>query len=224
MTTLFVDVLRAVHILAGVLALATFAIPLWVTKGNLVHRRAGWLYVGSMVTGAATAILVAPLRLTERPVEQWGPPIFLAFVGLLSFTSCFHGVAVLGARRRGQAARPVDRAVPALLLGASVALLGYAVWSRFLLAGLFVPLGLLVAVPQLRAAAGPPPSPNAALVAHLTSMIIAVIGTLTAFLVTNARVFGGLGNHPLVWLFPTLVGVPLMRVFARRYRKDVAAV
>lgn len=45
---------------------------------------------------------------------------------------------------------------------------------------------------------------------------VALAATLTAFLVTNARSFGQ-GSNVWVWLSPTLVGVPLMTAWRRRY-------
>lgn len=40
-----IAVVRSIHIVAGVIALCTFAVPLLVPKGNRTHRRAGWVYV-----------------------------------------------------------------------------------------------------------------------------------------------------------------------------------
>ena len=57
------SLLRALHIAAGVVALLTFWVPLVVTKGNAVHRRVGWAYVGARYVAAATALLIAPIRL-----------------------------------------------------------------------------------------------------------------------------------------------------------------
>lgn len=155
-------------------------------------------------------------------MEQWGPPVFLAYVGLLSFTSCFHGVRVTRQRARtGALPWGVDHTVPAFLAVASVALLVFALWNRLVLPAVFAPLGLLVALPQLRALRRAPAARSSWVVEHLGSMIIGVIGTLTAFLVTNARVFGDLGASPVVWLAPTVVGVVLLRRFKRKYQHGV---
>ena len=96
-----------------------------------------------------------------------------------------------------------------------------APWNRLVSPAVFAPLGLWVALPQLRALRQGAAARSSWVVEQLGSMIIGVIGTLTAFLVTNARVFGDLGASPVVWLAPTVVGVVLLRRFKRKYQHGV---
>ena len=217
----WINVLRAVHIGSGVLALATFAIPLAVQKGNTLHRQAGWLYVIGMYVAAATAVALAPLRVAERGWEGGRGAIFLAYIGLMSFASAFYGMRVLKQKQR-KAAQPMsaELAVPVLLMVAAVAMAVFSAMQDFTLGLAFAGLGLLVAVPQWRTLRRPPDGKTWWLVEHLGSMIIACIGTVTAFLVNNANTVFHSGSSVLVWLAPTLVGVPLLSYWKRKYRRS----
>lgn len=213
-----IRVFRAVHIAAGVTGLLVFAVPLVVTKGNRVHRRAGWVYVIAMTVAGATAVALAPLRMLTRPPELWGASIFLAYLGVLAFVSSFHGVRVLRQKKRtGPHRDALDWAVSLGLAAATVGILGYGLATGFVLALVFAALGALVAAAHIRSMLRPPAHHAFWLDAHLTSMMIAVIGTLTAFLVNNAaQLFEG-GTPVLLWLAPTIVMVPLMRFFRSRH-------
>jgi hypothetical protein len=210
-------VLRTLHITAGVAALLVFWVPLVVTKGNRVHRRVGWVYVTAMFVAAATAMLIAPIRLIQGPREGWGTPLFLAYIALLSFTAAFYGVRVLGQKKRRDTHRAVtDWAPPLLLVVSTIAIASYGIASEFRLALYFAPVGFLVALPQLRALRRKPESKTWWLVEHLSAMLVSCIATVTAFLVVNAGRIDA-ATHPLVWLGPTAIGTALIVYWRRRY-------
>jgi uncharacterized membrane protein len=216
------ELLRGVHIAAGFLALLTFAVPLIARKGGLLHRRVGWVYVYGMYVAAATALLIVPIRMIERPLAQWRGPVFLAYVALLSFTSARFGVGVLQQKTRtAPHARAVDLAVPGALLTAAVGLLILGAVLRDALLLSFAILGWVVAVPQIRVLRRAPTSKRWWLVEHLGAMLISTVATLTAFTVTNAHRFGD-SNHLVFWLGPTIVLVPLMIYWRRLYEKPGA--
>lgn len=218
-----VSVLRALHITAGMTALAVFWVPLLAKKGGKLHRRVGWVYVVAMFVAAITALLIAPLRMIERPQERWGAPLFLSYVALLSFTAAFYGVRVLRQKKRSAAHRAlVDWLPPSLLVAASVAIAIYGFTSEFKLALYFSPVGLLVAVPQLNTLRAAPVSKTWWLAQHLSAMLISCIATVTAFLVVNAGSFLGAGNHPLVWFAPGIVGALIIAYWKRRYVSGTA--
>jgi hypothetical protein len=50
-------------------------------------------------------------------------------------------------------------------------------------------------------------------------MATACSGTVAAFLVNNASTVFRQGSSVWVWLAPTLVGVPLLSYWKRKYRK-----
>jgi hypothetical protein len=171
-----------------------------------------------MFVAAVTAILIAPIRLMQRPHAAWGAPLFLAYVGVLSFTAAFYGVRVLKQKKR---ARPHDGLpelfLPSLLLAATVGMILFGLFGGFRLALYFAPVGILVALPQLRTLRSVPTGKNWWLLEHLGAMLASSIATVTAFLVVNAGRFFHAPRSPLVWLGPTVVGAPLIVYWRKLY-------
>ena len=71
-------ILVGLHVLGGFVALVSLPVPLLAKKGGVLHVRAGRVYVGAMVLASSSAIAIAPVRMLQRPVEEWRGPIFLA--------------------------------------------------------------------------------------------------------------------------------------------------
>lgn len=172
-----------------------------------------------MFVAAATGLALAPIRMMQNPVEKWSFSIFLAYVALLSFTAAFYGVRVLKQKsRKGPQTALLDYVPPVLLLTATGAIALYGLSIKFMLAVYFAPVGLLVSIPLLRSLRSTPASKSWWLVEHLSAMLVSTIATLTAFLVTNAGRFLGASTSPMVWLVPTLVGIPFLRYMKRKYQ------
>lgn len=55
-----------IHILSGLTALTAGALALFATKGSLLHRRAGTVFVGAMLVMASTAALLATFSVPDR--------------------------------------------------------------------------------------------------------------------------------------------------------------
>jgi hypothetical protein len=212
------SLLRAIHIAAGFLALLCFWVPLVVTKGNRTHRTVGRVYVWAMFVAAITAIALAPIRMAQRPVERWGFTLFLAFIAVLAFASAFHGVRILKQKTRtGPHSALVDFVPPTLLAAGGVALFAFGAAKGFALGVFFGPVGVLVAIPQLRRLRAAPQEKQWWLLGHLASMLVASITTVTAFMVVNARHF--LPSYTmLAWMAPTLLGIPLIAYWRRAVR------
>lgn len=215
------SLLVGLHVIAGSLALLAMPVPLFSKKGSRPHVLAGRIYFVAMLAAASSAILLAPVRMLERPPDAWQPSLFLAYTGLLSLAASVHGVRAL--RRRDRKPARADFVLPAALLLASLALAAFAWESGFTLGLVFSGLGLLVALPQLRVLTSPPPGRGWWVGEHIVGMMIACISTLTAFLVVNAG--SALGPYSIVlWLAPTAALMPLMIHWTRRYtprRKQV---
>ena len=110
MTWLFASVL-ALHITAGLLAIAIGVLPILTHKGGRWHRLSGRLFAGVMGVGLACAWVMTALH-------------FNAYFAALSATATitvFSGVRVLGRKRPdldpAQRARPLDWAVTLAVVG-----------------------------------------------------------------------------------------------------------
>jgi len=213
-----VTLVRAGHIAAGSIAL--FAAPgaMLTVKGGRWHRRWGRVYVWAMGVVAVTALALAAFR----------PNLFLALLAIFSFY-----LALIGQRSIARRRLPSGRRVTALDYGGAVVagtgavgLLLYALlpresgrpglWPVALLFGL---LGLLLAGRELRSFWRPAAEPRAWLYRHMGNMLGAYIATVSAFSVVNFTVL-----PPIVrWLWPTTVGVPLIGLWIRHYRRRFTA-
>lgn len=176
--------------------------------------------MAALIGAAISSIAIAPLRMIERPAEQWGSSLFLAFVGLLALTAAVDGARAVNHRRTPGR---LDGLLPGVLLLASIALGLWSASSGFRLGLVFAPLGVLVALPPLRAIRHPTDGAVERARSHRRSMIIACISTITAFLVVNAKHFLPPEYAWIAWVAPTAAALPFFRPRRRAVRADLSA-
>ena len=225
------SIVRVLHVAAGVLALILLWVPLFTLKGGRAHRRAGWIFAACMGVISVTAlVLVAPvlvgLARSEVSLRQAGGGLFLGYVSLLAATSCAFGLRVLRQKdRKTPTWHVADVGLPVLLLLGSLAIaavglrLGNALFIGFPLVGLGLSATCLLVF--LRA----PSDRWFWWFSHMGGMIGSSIATITAFLVVNQDRVRKVLPLPglLLWLLPTLIGVPLLLTWQARYRREFRA-
>lgn len=200
---LIVDVLLLVHVVSGIVALASAFLAVGVSKGAKVHRTAGIVFFYAMLAVGITAIPVTFVR----------PNPFLFFIALFSFYMAFAGY------RRGRKRHvddTIDRIAAWLMLVFGVVMVGYGAWMvasadalGWALAS-FGALGLTFGVEDAVKARGPVVHADRVRV-HLSRMLGGTIATITAVLVQQVSplVQNPLGQVAL-WLGPTVVLVPVI--------------
>jgi hypothetical protein len=226
MTT--IDLLRAVHIAAGGLALALLWVPLLSPKGGRLHRRAGRGYVIAMagVTVAAIAACAWRLLFDMDPVRRlWAT--YLLFVAVLTAAQCSLGVRVLRTKSRtGPHRHPWDIGIALLLVLSGAAVFGWGVLARVPLFVGFAPLGIVLGVIDLVYWLRAPRSAMHWWFAHMFGMIGTGISTVSAFVVVNAPHLGFPTDSLVVWLGPSAVGLPglvfWMLYYRRRFKRHDA--
>ena len=83
--------LRAIHIAAGIVALAVFWIPLVTRKGGRIHRRFGMIYSWAMGMVVVFALFAVGFRLfVEGDPALKSRSIFLAFIAILTAASAWN--------------------------------------------------------------------------------------------------------------------------------------
>lgn len=208
-----IDALLFLHILAGVLALASAGLAVGAAKGGRLHRRAGGAYAAAMAVVGLSALALAVAR----------PNPFLFAVGVFSLFLVFTGWRA--ATLRDGRPRPLDRAVGAVMAAAGLAMLGWGGWGLATGAGaqlviliVFGAIGLSMAAADLRAWRRGPIAGKARIARHLGRMLGGVIATVTAAGVVN------LGHLPdlLVWLGPTVLLTPLIAWWTARVLRGAA--
>jgi hypothetical protein len=208
------------HIAGGSAALLSMLVPLVTKKGGVTHRRAGWVFVSGMTVVAITAFMLAGARwLTGTSTQEREAGAFLFFVAILTSTSVSGGIRVLRAKTRtGVHRHPWDLGLPALLTAASVAAAFYGLRTGHQLFTAFSFVGLFVGGGRLAYWTRPPSHPMHWWFEHMGSMLGACIAATTAFLVVNANHLGVGTASLLVWLAPTIIGIPTIAIWTRYYR------
>jgi uncharacterized membrane protein len=207
------------HIAAGSLGLASMLIPMVAPKGGALHRRAGWVFVVSMGTVAVTALFLCTIRLMVDPTAEGRmSAIFLGFISILTGTAVSAGVRVLRTRNRTTAhLHWWDVGLAAVLLASGVGLFGYGLSVAQPLLIAFSVIGVVNGSSALRYWLRPPQTKMHWWFEHMGHMIGASIAATTAFLVQIANNSGG--QTLLVWLAPTLIGVPGLALWRAYYRR-----
>jgi uncharacterized membrane protein len=205
-----------IHIAAGFLALFAGLGAIVTQKGGQRHRRSGRVYVGAMAVVSGTALALFPMD----PSFDRG---FLSLIAVFSFYFAFSGYRVLSRKRPADDPGTVDWAAVSLLGLASAGLfvlgavqyVGGSGFATVLL--VFGGIGTVFAVSDVRKLRADVDR-GAWVSEHLTRMGAGYIATVTAFSTVNFLFL------PVVarWLWPTLVGTPLLFVAASRYERTFA--
>lgn len=199
------------HVGAGTVAVFAGIVPLVTTKGGDRHRAAGKIFVASMAVVVATTFLLLA-------VEPTSFRAFLALVAVFSGYLAFSGYRVLSRKRPGDEAGVIDWIAAGSVV---IACLGLGGWGLTWLAdsrtfgvvmAVFGTIGLGFGADDVRAFRGGSRGGDW-MVTHLQRMIAAFIATVSA--VSAVNLTGTLGV--LAWLWPTIVGVPLIAYWSNKY-------
>ncbi|NTX01552.1 DUF2306 domain-containing protein [Myxococcus sp. CA040A] len=214
---------RAIHIMAGVVGFTSLWLPLVARKGSSLHRRVGWVYVVAMGVVAITGLIISSWRFLQGPEHQ-AHALFFMFLSVMSGSSASMGVRVLRTKSRTTAHRhPFDLGLSALTLGLGLFTGAWGLVNDVPLLWGFAPVGILQGAASLRYWLRPPQERMHWWFQHMGAMVGSGIATLTAVLVVNARHLGIEGMQLAVFLGPTLVGVPGLKLWERYYQGKFAA-
>jgi hypothetical protein len=203
-----------VHVLAGAVALGVAPIALVTLKGGPTHRRWGKVYFWAIGVVAATAIVVG----------LWRSILFLVLTAVFSFYAALSGYRVLYLKRPdlGQRPAPLDWIAAGITLAASATLVTMGVVKptpRFqelsTVAIVFGFVGLAISGLDVLRFVRPPDDKRAWWYKHMANMIGSYIAAVTAFSVVNFTVL----PPTLRWLWPTMVGTPLIAIWITYYKR-----
>lgn len=221
---IWVKVFLGVHIAAGATSFLMAPIALVTAKGGKAHRRWGKVYLWAMGVVAATAL----------PMAAYRPVLFLALVAVFSFYACFSAWRVLALKDlpKGGHAKPIDWAAGVITFVASACLAGFGAFKPALVqhmgivAIVFGLIGMTLAFGQMKSFVWKPTEKMFWWYTHLGNMIGSYIAAWTAFSVTTLSPLMGRGSYLrsgwLLWLWPTLVGVPAIVLTTVYYKRKFA--
>ncbi len=213
---MFDQIIRVIlwlHIAAGFTGFFVAPVALVTRKGGDTHRKWGRVYFWAMAVSVLSSLIVAAYR----------PNIFLFLIGIFSFYLAFTGYRVLRRKRpyAGQSATVLEWSVASLTLAASLFMLaqgsinlstfGLRLNPVLILFGL---LGVSAAGNDLYKFMRPSQDKNAWYFDHMSGMVASYIAAVSAFSVVNFTFL-----PPLVrWLWPTVIGAPLLALWITRYK------
>ncbi len=190
------------HVASGSIALLAGTAILLLRKGNTAHRRFGRVFFVALIMVSLSAFALSIIR----------PNPFLFMVGVFTLYQGLGGYRAVIHRSLQPAWR--DWAVTAMGAANALAML----WTGQLVLLVFGGISAYMVVGDLRTyvlVRKKKPVPKLLwLQRHIGHLMGAYIATVTAFLVTNATA-STLGA--VVWFAPTVVGVPLLVYWSRRY-------
>jgi uncharacterized membrane protein len=208
--------LALLHVTAGFTALVVAPVAMLTAKGGITHRRWGKVYYYAMVVVAASAVVLGLLR----------PNLFLTLLAVFSFYTAFSGYRALARKRPDAARRDVVAwavAIVTLATSATMIVLGLVApsdaWRRIgVVAVVLGSVGVTLAATDLAALSRPPADRMAWWYAHMGRMLGSYVAAVTAFSVVNLTVL------PLTarWLWPTIIGTPLITVWITYYKRRFA--
>jgi len=216
---MYLRVILMIHIACGVTAFVCAPVALATVKGGPAHRRWGKIYFWAMAGVAATAMVLSVML----------PIIFLALVAVFSFYAAYTAYRVLYLKKLATGEtkpRWFDWAAGGVTFVASLALalLGALrpalVQNMGIVSIVFGLLGMRLGYGTLRMYWKPPTEKMFWWYQHMGGMIGSYIAAMTAFSSVNLGQF--FGNAWWVWLWPTMIGVPVIFFWTAKYKKKFA--
>ena len=216
---LWMKVFLGVHVTAGGSSFLLAPVALTTAKGGKQHKRWGMVYLWSMGVVASTAL----------PMALYRPVLFLALVAIFSFYLAFAGFRVTRLKElaRGGNATPIDWIAAVICLTASACLAGFGAFRPAWVQGfgivsvVFGFIGMRAAAAEMWKFVRKPTEKMFWWYTHLGNMIGSYIAAWTAFSVTTlSNIFHHAGM--ILWLWPTIVGVPAIALTTAYYKRKFA--
>lgn len=200
------------HIVAGTIGLLTGTVNIIGKKGGKNHRIVGQLFLYSMLTVSASAFVLSVLH----------PNYFLFIVAVFTLYMVASGTRYLELKNlsKGQKPATIDWLLTYFMLsfGALFILFGtYHLIHKNSFGAVFIVfgvIGLRMVRSDFKNFRGKGSAANVWLIAHIQRMIGAYVAALTAFLVVNNKVIPAY----IAWLLPTVIFVPLIVIWVRKYK------
>ena len=234
------EILVGIHVATGFVGMVAFWVPLFARKGGRTHVWAGRVvtYCAYVVTlsavtasgGRILSYMVQGISVTAQP-DVYEIALFLGYLGVVTFAFVRQAIRAVATRKTPEFLQtPFHAALAWASIAGSVTVIAFALglWSAVspLLLGLS-PIGLIAGRNMLRLMYHPGEEHMGWLYSHLGSMLGGGIAFHTAFIVFGAprllayELAGPVAVVP--WILPTLVGIPAIIIWTRRYKRRFSA-
>jgi hypothetical protein len=219
------ELVRNVHILAGVIALATFWTAASLRKGSPAHLNVGRAFMIAMTVISVTGVPLALFAFAR------GAPVLgtvLLYIVLITVTPTWLAWrAVRDKRDFTRFTGPTYRALAWFNIASGLVVLGFGLWYQITLLMLISPVGLVAGFFMLRFARQEPTEKRWWLVRHYGAIVGAGIATHVAFLnIGFARMLPpelGSTAQKLSWIVPFVIALLARLYLDRKYGPKRAA-
>lgn len=214
-----------IHVLVGVFSFFIFSIPLVTAKGGVRHKQTGWMYVSSMlVIGFTTFIIVMWRMFWDSSASDLKKTFsfFLLFISILTLSSIWYGLRALRTKdRKASDIYWVNIVVAGLLFIVSSLSIWVGLAFNNNLLTWFPVVGFLALAKQVSYWVQKPKTSMHWWFAHMSGMYTACIGTVTAFVVVAIPKIANISplSSILLWLGPTIVMIPMLRIWSNKYKR-----
>jgi len=239
---------RTTHVVAGVVGLVVFWLPIFARKGKRLHVSAGKVFalcawiVGITAVGSALGALAWPAAFAGNATLSTTGTFqvralfgaLLGFLGLALLQATYLGLRIIATKQAPEGLASISgRALTASLCLWGLGMAGYGIYLGTAVKGMtglatalmvLGSIGCLSAVADWRFLSRPRPTKMAWWYKHMECMIGCGIAFHTAFLVFGMNRLIGMDGFAggwalLGWLLPSAIGVPAL-VFWTRYYKQ----
>ncbi len=210
-----ISAIRWLHIAAGFTAFFVAPAAMTVRKGSDAHRLWGKIYFWAMATATFGALLVAAYR----------PNYFLLGLSVFSFHLTFIGYRILFRKRpdRGDKPKFIDWLITCATVLAGIGMISVGLSiddSGGTILFCAFGFGMLVnAIMTIKEYIKPKLDPKEWFIIHMNGMLASYIAAVTAFSAVNFSFLPMLVR----WLWPSVIGAPLIAIWVAKYRKKFAA-
>jgi len=215
---LLFKIILILHILGGATGLFTGTINISRHKGDKVHRLIGSVFMYAMLTAGFSALVLSALH----------PNFFLFIVGVFTLYMTATGRRFLFFKKHSdQKIQAIDWFLTITMLTASIVFIVLGALKLFkgntfgIALIIFGILGIRFTRTDITNYRGKSKIKNYWLTGHLQRMTGSYIAALTAFLVVNEDFIPDIFPAFLAWLLPTIVLVPLIIIWTRKYKVEM---
>ena len=201
-----------IHAFFGGLGLTAGIVSILVRKGGKVHKLWGKIFSISIITSSLISLLIASFPGHEN--------MFLFLIGIFTIYMVLAGNRALTLKASIKTkADVIDKsisyimfviAVLMLVLGIICFLKDNNLWKLYFFFG---SIGLFMTYRDFKSFKKFPTNNKVAVVSHVGRMVGAFITSVTAFIVAGLSI-----NNLVVWLLPTLLGIPYIIFWTRKMK------
>ena len=203
--------LLGLHIIGASISLLLGLYLMFAKKGNSRHKKIGKVYFYALLTASVAAI----------PMSYLHPNYFLFLISIFTIYMLLTGVNYLN-KKSTKNVNTTDWVLTIIMLLFAIAFIGFGIFNIVkgtyfgIVFIVFGSIGLLFSYQDYINFKGKSKIKNYFLTTHLQRMTGSYIASTTAFLVVNNKVLPSV----LAWLLPTIIIVPLIVTWTRKYKVE----